>query len=123
MNGQATVTRQITVPEGTALFFAVLSVFDDNTGCPNYNHPLLTLPQLGEDALDIWNSVASATFSTIDGVPVSGLANPITSPYLIQTPPFSYTLAAHHNLLAAAFGEPCIADGATVGPAVAEGVS
>jgi hypothetical protein len=122
VNGQATVTRQITVPEGTALFLAVLSVLDDNTGCPNYNKPLLTPPQLGTDVLDIWNSVASATFCTIDGVPVSGLANPITSPYLIQTPPFSYTLAAHHNLLAAAFDEACIADGTTVGPAVGEGV-
>ena len=117
-----TVTRQITVPEGKALFFAVLGALADNTGCPNYNNPLLTPPQLGAQVLDFWNLVVSATFCTIDGVSVSGLANPITSPYLIQTPPFSYTLAAHHNLLAAAFGEPCIPDTTTVGPAVGEGV-
>ena len=116
------MTRQITVPEGTALFFAVLSVLEDNTGCPNYNNPLLIPPQLAEQALYVWSSLASATFCTIDGVPVNGLANPIYSPYLIQTPPFSYTLAAHDNLLAAAFDEPCIADGTEVGPAVGEGV-
>ena len=122
VNGRATVTRQITVPEGKALFFPVLSVFYDNTGCPDYNSPLLTPPQLVTQVLDIWNSVASAAFCTIDGVPVSGLANPITSPYLIQSSPFFYVTAPHHNLLAAAFGEPCIADGTRVGPAVAEGL-
>jgi hypothetical protein len=109
------------VPEGKALFFAVLGVLDDNTGCP-HNNPSLGPAELGAQVLDDWNSMASTTFCMIDGVPVNGLANPFTSPYLIQTPPFSYTLAAHHNLLAADFGEPCVRDGTTVGPAVAEGI-
>ena len=122
VNGKATVTRQITVPEATALFFAVLSIFEDNTGRPTYDNPVLTVPQLADQVQNEWNSVASGTFCTIDGVPVNGLANPINSTYLIQSPPFSYTLAPSHNLLASAFGESSVPNGTTVGPAIAEGV-
>jgi hypothetical protein len=40
----------------------------------------------------------------------------------VQSPAFTYTLASHNNLLAAAFSEPCIPDGTTVTPAVSDGV-
>src|ERR1017187_7781490 len=46
VGGSATVTRSLTVPHGKALFFPVLTVIDDNTGCPTYNNPLLTADQL-----------------------------------------------------------------------------
>jgi hypothetical protein len=55
-------------------------------------------------------------------VPINGLENTLSSPYLIESPMFYYTVAGHHNLLASAFGEPCIADGTRVGPAVAQGI-
>jgi hypothetical protein len=47
--------------------------------------------------------------------------NSQATPYLVWTPPFSYTLASHDNL-DAYFGYTCIPDGTTVYPAVACGV-
>lgn len=117
--GSGTVSRQITIPPGTALFFPVLSVWSDNSGCPNFTD--LTVEQLRAGNAGNWSAVTETT-CTIDGVAVRGLADPQTTPYLIQSPAFSYTLADHDNLLAADFGEPCIPDGLTVSPAVAEGV-
>lgn len=121
-HGTDTETRSITVPPGKALFFPVLSVFDDNTGCPNYNNPLLTASELGAQVLQIWDSAASQTTCTIDGTAVEDISNPTNSPYLIQSEPFGYTLPSHDNLLAAAFGEPCIPNGAKINPVVAEGI-
>jgi len=121
-HGTATKTRAITVPDGKALFFPVLSVFDDNTGCPNYNNPLLTASQLGAQVLQIWDSAATLTTCTIDGATVEGISSPTNSPYLIQSEPFGYTLPSHDNLLATVFGEPCIPNGAKINPVVAEGI-
>jgi len=95
--------------------------FDDNTGCPNYNNPLLTADQLAAQAADIFTAVSETT-CTIDGVPVQGLGDPQHTPYRVQSPAFTYTVASHNNLLAAAFGEPCIPDGTTVTTAVSDGV-
>ena len=121
VGGSATVTRSLTVPKGKALFFPVLSVIDDNTGCPSYNDPLLTADQLAAQAADIFTAVSETT-CTIDGVPVQGLADPQHSPYRVQSPAFTYTVASHNNLLAAIFDGPCIPDGITVTPAVSDGV-
>ena len=55
-------------------------------------------------------------------VPVQGLADPQHSPYRVQSPAFTYTVASHNNLLAAIFDGPCIPDGITVTPAVSDGV-
>ncbi|SPE60794.1 conserved exported hypothetical protein [Verrucomicrobia bacterium] len=121
VGGSATVTRTLTVPNGKALFFPVLAVIDDNTGCPSYNSPLLTADQLAAQAADIFTAVSETT-CTIDGVPVQGLDDPQHTLYRVQSPAFTYTVAGHSNLLAAAFGEPCIPDGTTVTPAVSDGV-
>ena len=113
------VTRQITVPGGKLLFFPVLSNWTDNSGCPTYTD--FTVPELQAQIAGAWSAVTETT-CTIDGVPVPGLGNPQTTPYLVKSTVFSYTLASHDNLLAADFGEPCIPDGTTVFPAVAQGV-
>jgi hypothetical protein len=112
-------TRDITVPAGIALFVPVLSNWSDNSGCPTYTD--FTVPELEALNAGGWSFVSETT-CTIDGVPVAGLKNPQTTPFLIQSSVFSYTVASHDNLLAAAYGEPCIPDGTTVSPAVALGV-
>src|ERR1017187_2937967 len=121
VGGSATVTRSLTVPHGKALFFPVLTVIDDNTGCPTYNNPLLTADQLAAQAADIF-SVVSETTCSVDGVPVPGLDDPQHSLYRVQSPAFTYKVASHNNLLAAVFDGPCIPDGITVTPAVSDGV-
>ena len=105
---------------GKALFFSIIAVIDDNTGCP-YNNPLLTADQLAPQAAGLFSAVSKTT-CTIDGVPVQGLDDPQNTLYRVQSPAFTYTVASHNNLLAAAFGEPCIPDGTTVTPAVSDGV-
>jgi hypothetical protein len=119
--GSATLTRSITVPNGKALFFPVLTVIDDNTGCPTYNNPLLTADQLAAHAAEIFTAVSKTT-CTFDGVPVAGLDDPQHTLYRVQSPAFTYTVASHDNLLAAVFDGPCIPDGITVTPAVSDGV-
>jgi hypothetical protein len=121
VHGSATVTRTLTMPHGKALFFSILSVIDDNTGCPTYNNPLLTADQLAAQAADIF-SVVSETTCSVDGVPVPGLDDPQHSLYRVQSPAFTYKVASHNNLLAAVFDGPCIPDGITVTPAVSDGV-
>jgi hypothetical protein len=121
VGGSATVTRSLTVPNGKALFFPVLAVIDDNTGCPAYNNPLLTAEELAAQAADIFTAVSKTT-CTIDGVAVPGLDDPQHSLYRVQSPAFTYKVASHNNLLAAVFDGPCIPDGITVTPAVSDGV-
>jgi hypothetical protein len=116
VHGSATVTRSFTVPHGKALFFPVMTVYMDNTGCP-YNNPLLTADQLAAQAARIWTAVSETT-CTIDGVPIKGLDDPQHTPYRVQSPAFSFNVASHDNLLAGVFGEPGIPDGTTVNPAV-----
>jgi hypothetical protein len=119
--GGGTATRTGTVPEGIALFVPVLTFEADNTGCPTYTD--FTAAQLGTEVLGGWTAVTTTT-CTIDGVAVAGVENPQTSSYVVVTQPFSYTLAAHDNVLANYpnfVGETCIPDGTTVNPTVAEG--
>jgi hypothetical protein len=110
------VTRHLTMPAGKAIFVPVLSTWTDNSACPTYND--FTVPELEAQNAGAWSAVTETT-CTIDGVPVSGLGDPQTTPFLVQSTVFSYTVASHDNLLAAAYGEPCIPDGTSVSPAVA----
>jgi hypothetical protein len=119
VQGNATVTRQLAMPEGTALFFPALSVFFNNADCPNPT--ALTEAELVAQANGTWDFAASVTACTIDGVSVVGLQNPKTSPYRLTTEGFPVTVASHDNLLAAAYGVPCFPDGGTVDPTVAVG--
>ena len=120
--GGATATRSGNIPAGTALFVPVLTLEADNTGCPTYTD--FSAEQLAGLAQGGW-SFATATSCTIDGVPVPGMDNPQTTPYLVRTPPFSYTVASQDNVLANYPGfvnETCIPDGIKVFPTVAQGV-
>jgi hypothetical protein len=120
--GGATATRAGTVPAGTALFVPVLTFEADNTGCPTYTD--FTAAQLAELAVGGWGTV-TATSCSIDGVAVAGMENPTNSDFLVETPPFSYTVASHDNVLANYPGfvnETCIPDGISVYPTVAIGV-
>jgi hypothetical protein len=117
--GISVETRKITIPCETPLFFPILSVWVDNSGCPAFS-------SFGADALAAqaeadWSAV-TVTTCTVDGVPVADLSNPATTPYLVQASPFSYTTAEKDNILAGLFGEPCIPGGLTIYPAVADGV-
>jgi hypothetical protein len=119
--GGGTGTRTGTVPAGTALFVPVLTFEADNTGCPTYS--TFTAAQLAGLVQGGWSAVTTIS-CTIDGVAVAGMENPTNSIYLVQTQPFSYTLATSDNVLAnypGFVGETCIPDGTTVNPTVAEG--
>jgi hypothetical protein len=113
------VTRDLTMPAGRALFFPVLSTWTDNSGCPYTD---FTVPELEAQIAGAWSAVTE-TACSIDGVPVAGLGDPQTTPFLIQPTVFSYAVASHDNLLAGVYGETCIPDRTTVSPAVALGTS
>jgi hypothetical protein len=104
------------------MFVPVITLEVDNTGCPTYSD--FTADQLAGFAQGGWTAV-TATSCSIDGVTISGMDNPQTTPYLVQTAPFGYTLAAQDNVLANYPGfvnETCIPDGTSVYPTVAIGV-
>jgi hypothetical protein len=120
--GGGTATRTGTVPEGLALFVPVLTFEADNTDCPTNTD--YTVAQLAAEAQGGWNFVTE-TSCTVDGVAVTGMQDPTNSNYLVLTPPFSYTLASHDNVLANYPGfveETFFPNGTTVYPTVAEGV-
>jgi hypothetical protein len=110
--GNRTVTRSMTIPSGTALFFPALSVFWDNSNCPE--NTTLTEAELLELANGQWDAFASLTACIIDGVPVKGLENPQETPYRVETGLYYATVADHDNLLAAVYGVPCFPDGGTI---------
>jgi hypothetical protein len=122
-NGISIETRNVTIDPGTPLFLSVLASEDDNTGCNGnaFDFATNTPSELAADAAGEWTAVTSTT-CTIDGVPVAGLSNPATTPYLVVTPPFSYTTAEKNNVVANLFGVPCLPGGFTVYPAVSQGV-
>ena len=117
--GISVQTNKITIPENTPLFFPILSVWEDNSGCPSFS--TYTADELTALAAEQWSAV-TATSCTIDGVEVAGLTNPAATEYLTQASPFSYTTATTDNVLAGLFGEPCAPGGLTIYPAVADGV-
>jgi hypothetical protein len=113
--GSITATRNVTLPAGTAVFFSILSTWDDNSDCPNFDTN--TLAQLQATADGNWSAAAETT-CTIDGVPVTGLDNPQTTSYYAQATPFSYVTAANDSVI----NLPCVPGGTAVSPAVADGV-
>jgi hypothetical protein len=122
-NGQTIETREVTIDPGTPLFLTVLSAQDDNTGCngDELDFTKNTVSELLATVAGNWSYV-SLTSCTIDGIPVAGLSDPATTPYLVTTPPYSYTTAKEGNVVANLYGVPCLPGDFTVYPAVAEGV-
>jgi hypothetical protein len=119
--GSDTETRSVTIPEGTALFFPILSTWTDNSACPISTWTSNTVEELQAATAGNWSAVTE-TACTIDGVAVGGLDNPQTTGYRAQATPFSYTTAQTNSVLNWLYGEPCIPGGTTIGPAVADGV-
>ena len=117
------ITHQSTAPAGKALFFPVLTYWADDSDCPVFD--TFTPEELLAFDTTAWDANVTLLSCTIDGVPVQGLSDPIHSSYRVQTPPFSYTLASHDNLLNNFFAVgllSCNLDGVTVYPAEADGV-
>jgi len=111
VTGNRTVTREMTIPADTALFFPALSVYWNNADCPN--NTTLTEAELLEISNAQWDDFASITACSINGVPVAGLDNPQESPYRVETDLFYVTVADHDNQIAAS-GTPCFPDGGTI---------
>jgi hypothetical protein len=80
---QASVTRSITIPTGTRLFFPILNAESDNTGNPVTN---FTVAQLRVFNTFFVSQVLSM-YVTVDGVSVNNLSS-----YRVISPVFSYTL-------------------------------
>jgi len=114
-----TNTRSCTIPAGVALFFPISDGFADNTDCPSSD--TFSVEQLVGFASGFPDS-SSGMSCTIDGVPVKGLEDSITSPYRLGPQVFSYTLASTDNIIANFFGLACIPDGITVATAAEDGV-
>ncbi len=116
-----TVTNHITVPEGTPLFFPILSLWQDNGNCPLTAFTTFTAEQLAAFDEESW-SLTTETTCTIDGAAVAGLDDPINTIYHVVSTPFSYTTAEQDNMLAGFLGASCIPGDFTIYPAVADGV-
>lgn len=114
----ATNTFQFSIPAGKAMLVSPLTFWVDNANCPTFTD--FTVDELQAQVSAEW-SLVSETSCTIDGVTVPGLTNPQDSPYLVDSTVFSYTLPDHDTYPTVLFGATCIADGTTIGPAVAEG--
>jgi len=117
--GSVTETDEFSVPAGTALLLEPDGVTSDDSDCPTYDP--FTVEELREFNCVSWGGVTEI-ICTLDGVAVPAANDPVNTPYLIDTPEYSYTLANHDNIWAVIDGLTCIPDGATIGPAVAEGV-
>jgi hypothetical protein len=122
-NGITIETRKVTVDPGTPLFFSVLDSQDDNSGCNGneLDFSTNTVSELLGTVAGNWSYVTSTT-CTVDGVPVRGLSDPATTPYLVITPPYSYTTASEGNVVANLYGVQCLPGDFTVYPSVAKGV-
>ena len=114
-----TNARSCTIPAGLALFFPIANGWNDNTDCPSYD--AFSVEQLVGFATGFVDS-ASGMSCTIDGVPIKGLEDSITSPYRVGAQLFSYSLASTDNIFANFFGLACIPDGFTVATAAEDGV-
>ena len=95
--GPGTRTRTLSVPDGKCLFFPIINNWADNTDCPVQDS--FTEAQLR--AIAGGNQDQATNLScTIDGLPVTGLADPIHTPYRVTSPVFTYTIPGSDNLLA-----------------------
>jgi hypothetical protein len=113
-----TGTVQFSIPEGKAMLISPLTYWVDNANCPSFTD--FTVDDLRGQVAAEWTQVTE-TSCTIDGVTIPGLANPQDSPYLFDSTVFSYTLPDHDTYPTVLFGATCIANGTTIGGAVAEG--
>lgn len=111
-------TFQFSIPVGKAMLISPLTFWADNANCPSFTD--FTVDELRAQVSGEWSQV-SETSCTIDGVAVPGLTNPQDSPYLFDSTVFSYTLPDHDTYPTVLFGATCIANGTTIGGAVAEG--
>ncbi|HTU60153.1 MAG TPA: hypothetical protein VMF89_16990 [Polyangiales bacterium] len=118
VTGSRSVTRHMTVPSHTALFFSALSIRVNNKECPT--DTTFTTPELITKSEELWSTALTASV-TIDGEAIDGFEDLQTSPFLVQTDGFPATLADHDNLQAAG-GLTCVPDGITIDPNVARGV-
>jgi hypothetical protein len=108
------VTRSITIPAGTALFFPLLTAWADNTDC---NGGQMISDGNSETFLrglveSVYIDSVQTVSCVIDGVPVRGLSDPATSPYLFKSPTpggFSYIVPSSDNVLNF-LGLPCWTD-------------
>jgi hypothetical protein len=116
-----TKTNHVTLPTDTPLFFAIVGIEADNTACPISDFATNSAEALAAGAVGAF-SAASQTTCTIDEVAVPGLENPTNTIYNVVSPPFSFTTAKEHNIVAVAEGEPCLPGDLSVYPAVADGV-
>lgn len=117
-----TETNHATIFPNTPLFVAILAFAADNTACPTTDFTTNSAEVLAGEAVAGWNSAATLTTCTIDGVAVPGLENPTNTIYNVVSVPFSYTTAEKDNIVAVSEGEPCLPGGLTIYPAVADGV-
>ena len=113
-----TSTFQFSIPAGKAMLLSPLTYWVDNANCPSFTD--FTVDELRAQASAVW-SLVSETSCTIDGVTVPGLTNPQDSHYLVDSTVFNYTLPDHDTYPTVLFGATCVANGTTIGPAVAEG--
>ncbi len=97
------VTRNCTIPAGTALFFPILNFWADNTDCSNGQRISDGNSEgfLRSLAASVMDQAANLS-CTIDGVAVQGLTDPLLTPYRVQSPTpggFSYTVPGSDNIL------------------------
>lgn len=102
LSGDQTRTRSGSVPEGTALFVAILEAWADNANCPADNYTTAQLRSLAASAQD----PAFAMSCAIDGQNTVDL-NGAPTAYRVQSPVFNYTVPGVHNYLYDLFGATC----------------
>jgi formylglycine-generating enzyme required for sulfatase activity len=121
--GNQTLMRSGSVPEGTALFIAIMESWADNANCPVPDN--FTQAQLRSLAADFQNQVVGMS-CTIDGNFTVDLSDSISTPYRVQSPAFNYNMPAVHNYADDLFGAVCYRNSSgtpyTVTGAVADGV-
>ena len=126
----AGLTRQCTIPEGTALFLAVANASFDNTNCTQpiggtIDPTTFTVDQLRANAAqNLEGFLDDKGQCTVDGQAVKNLLGPDTK-YRVQSPVFDFTVPSVDNLLVLIDGD-CYQNLApnmlTVSPSVADGV-
>jgi hypothetical protein len=103
LGGNQTRTRSGSVPEGTALFIAIMESWADDADCPNPDsYTTAQLRSLAASAQD----PAFAMSCTIDGLTTVDL-NSLPNAYRVQSPVFNYTVPGVHNYLYDLFGATC----------------
>jgi len=88
------VHRSGVVPTGKALFLPILDSEWDNAGIPPTTFTTAELRGFAKAQMDTATDLACE----IDGVPVAGLSDVLTTPYRVTSPVFDYTLPATDNV-------------------------